>query len=161
MLITERLSKIANKAVLKSATAELASVQGKMENGFVSVESAMEKVLKAYDTAFEKGCVVKKLSYVVTAYSQEEGYKRSSTYKKPTVKCTVRIVGGKVKDIQFDRDSLYPGENVWSKVLTDGYESRKAALARFIGTDHPFRTGEENCTWDTMLHNMRDFAVYG
>lgn len=161
MLIAERISKIVTKTVLNGATKELASVQGKMENGFSSVESAMEKVLKAYDTAFEKGCVVKKLSYVVTAYSQTEGYSRSSSYKKPTVKCTVRIVGGKVKDIRFDRDSLYPGENVWSKVVTDGYESRKEALDRFIGTGHPFRTADENCTWDTMLHNMRDFAVYG
>ena len=161
MLIAERLSKIANKFVLKRATEELASVQGKMENGFTSVESAMETVLTAYDRAFEQGNLVKKLSYVVTAYSQDEGYKQSSSYKKPTVKCTVRFVGGKVKDIQFDRASLYPGENVWSKVLTDGYESRKAALSRFMGTDHPFRTGDENATWDAMLHNMRDFAVYG
>ena len=161
MLTTERLAKMANKSTLKTAKADLEATQGKMENGFASVESAMEKVLKAYDTAFDKGFVVKKLSYVVTAYSQDEGYKRSSVYKKPTVKCTVRIVGGKVKDIQFDRDSLYPGENVWSKVVTDGYESRKAALSRFMGTDHPFRTADENCTWDAMLHNMRDFAVYG
>jgi hypothetical protein len=160
MLIAERISKIVNKTVLNGATKELASVQGKMENGFSSVESAMEKVLKAYDTAFEKGCVVKKLSYVVTAYSETEGYSRSSSYKKPTVKCTVRIVGGKIKDIQFDRDSLYPGEKVWNKVVTDGYESRKVALDKFIGT-HPFRTADENCTWDTMLHNMCDFAVYG
>lgn len=161
MLTTERLAKMANKSTLKTAKADLEATQGKMENGFASVEAAMEKVLKAYDTAFDKGFVVKKLSYVVTAYSQDEGYKRSSVYKKPTVKCTVRIVGGKVKDIQFDRDSLYPGENVWSKVVTDGYESRKAALSRFMGTDHPFRTADENCTWDAMLHNMRDFAVYG
>lgn len=161
MLITERLAKMANKSTIKTAKADLEATQGKMENGFASVESAMEKVLKAYDTAFDKGFVVKKLSYVVTAYSQTEGYRRSSVYKKPTVKCTVRIVGGKVTDVQFDRDSLYPGENVWSKVVTDGYESRKAALSRFMGTDHPFRTADENCTWDAMLHNMRDFAVYG
>ena len=161
MLIADRISKIVNKTVLNDATKELASVQGKMENGFSSVESAMEKVLKAYDTAFDKGYVVKKLSYVVTAYSQTEGYRRSAVYKKPTVKCTVSIVGGKIRDIAFERDELYPEQTVVSKVVTDGYESRKAALSRFMGTDHPFRTADENCTWDAMLHNMRDFAVYG
>ena len=126
-----------------------------------SVESALEKVLKAYDTAFDKGYVVKKYSYTVMAYSETEGYCRSMKYKKPTVMCIVRIVGGKIKDIQFERDELYPEQSVWSKVVTDGYEPRKDALTRFMGTDHPFRTADENCTWDTMLHNMRDFAVYG
>ena len=161
MLISERIAKMATKTTIKNARADLEATQGKMENGFASVEAALGKILTAYDRAFDRGYVVKKLSYVVTAYSQTEGYSRSSSYKKPTVKCTVRIVGGKVKDIQFDRDSLYPGENVWSKVVTDGYESRKEALDKFIGTDHPFRTGNENAVWDAMLHNMRDFAVYG
>lgn len=161
MLISERIAKMATKTTIKNAKADLEATQGKMENGFASVEAALGKILTAYDRAVEKGGVVKKLSYVVTTYSQTEGYRRSSTYKKPTVKCTVRIVGGKIKDIQFDRDSLYPGENVWSKVVTDGYESRKAALDTFIGTGHPFRTADDNCTWDTMLHNMCDFAVYG
>lgn len=161
MLITERIAKKATKTTLKDARADLEAVQGKMKNGFTSVESALEKVLDAYDTAFERGYVVKKYSYKVTAYSEERGYNRSMRYKKPTVKCTVRIVGGKIREISFERDELYPEQSVCSKVFTDGYETRKDALTRFMGTDHPFRTGDENATWDTMLHNMRDFAVYG
>lgn len=161
MLITERIAKMATKATLKNAKADLEATQGKMKNGFTSVESALEKVLTAYDRAFDKGYVVKKYSYKVTAFSEECGYKRSVKYKKPTVKCTVSIVGGKIKDIAFERDELYPDQLVWSKVVTDGYETRKDALTRFLRTDHPFRTGDENATWDSMLHNMRDFAVYG
>lgn len=161
MLITERITKMATKATLKNANADLEATQGKMKNGFSSVESALEKVLKAYDTAFDKGYVVKKYSYKLTAYSEERGYNRSMKYKKPTVRCTVRIVGGKIRDIAFERDELYPEQNVGSKVVTDGYETRKDALTRFLRTDHPFRTGDENATWDAMLHNMRDFAVFG
>ena len=152
---------MATKTVLKCANEALTATQGKMKNGFTSVESALEKVLDAYDRAFDKGYVVKKYSYKVTAYSEEQGYSRSMKYKKPTVRCTVSIVGGKIKDIAFERDELYPEQNVWSKVVTDGYETRKDALTRFLRTDHPFRTGDENATWDAMLHNMRDFAVYG
>jgi hypothetical protein len=161
MLITERIAKVATKTILKNAKADLEATQGKMKNGFTSVESALEKVLDAYDTAFERGYVVKKYSYKVTAYSEVQGYSRSMKYKKPTVKCTVSIVGGKIRDIAFERDELYPEQTVVSKVVTDGYETRKYALTRFLRTDHPFRTGDENATWDTMLHNMRDFAVYG
>ena len=161
MLITERITKIATKTILKNASADLEATQGKMKNGFTSVESALEKVLKVYDTAFGKGYLVKKYSYRLTAYSEESGYSRSVKYKKPTVRCTVRIVGGKIREIAFERDELYPEQTVWSKVFTDGYETRKDALTRFLGTDHPFRTGDENATWDSMLHNMRDFAVYG
>lgn len=161
MLITERIAKVATKTILKNAKADLEATQGKMTNGFTSVESALEKVLNAYDTAFERGYVVKKYSYKVTAYSEVEGYSRSMKYKKPTVKCTVSIVGGKIRDIAFDRDELYPEQTVVSKVVTDGYETRKDALTRFLRTDHPFRTGDENATWDSMLHNMRDFAVFG
>lgn len=161
MLITERIAKMATKTILKNAKADLEATQGKMTNGFASVESALEKVLNAYDTAFERGYVVKKYSYKVTAYSYTQGYNRSMRYNKPTVKCTVRIEGGKIKDIEFQRDELYPEQKVWSKVVTDGYETRKDALTRFIGTDHPFSTGNENATWDAMLHNMRDFAVFG
>lgn len=161
MLINERIAKMATKTVLKCANEALTATQGKMTNGFTSVESALEKVLKAYDTAFDKGYVVKKYSYIVTVYSETQGYSRSMKYKKPTVKCTVRIVGGKIREISFERDELYPEQNVWSKVVTDGYETRKDALTRFLRTDHPFRTGDENATWDAMLHNMRDFAVYG
>ena len=161
MLITERIAKMATKTILNNANADIEATQGKMKNGFTSVESALEKILTAYDRAFDKGYVVKKYSYKVTAYSEESGYCRSVKYKKPTVKCTVRIVGGKIRDISFERDELYPEQSVCSKVVTDGYETRKDALARFLGTDHPFRTGDENATWDSMLHNMRDFAVYG
>ena len=161
MLITERITKIATKATLKNAKADLEATQGKMKNGFASVESALEQILTAYDRAFDKGYVVKKYSYKVTAYSEERGYKRSVKYKKPTAKCTVSIVGGKIKDIAFERDELYPEQNVGSKVVTDGYETRKDALTRFLRTDHPFRTGDENATWDSMLHNMRDFVVFG
>jgi len=161
MLIAERIAKMATKTILKNAKADLEATQGKMQNGFSSVESALEKVLKAYDTAFDKGDVVKKYSYKLTAYSEERGYNRSMRYKKPTVKCTVSIVGGKIRDIAFERDELYPEQTVVSKVVTDGYETRKDALTRFLRTDHPFRTGDENATWDTMLHNMRDFAVFG
>lgn len=161
MLITERIAKMATKTILKTANADLEAVQGKMTNGFASVESALEKVLDAYDTAFERGYVVKKYSYKVTAYSEERGYNRSMKYKKPTVKCTVRIVGGKIRDIAFERDELYPEQNVGSKVVTDSYETRNDALTRFLRTDHPFSTGNENATWDAMLHNMRDFAVFG
>ncbi len=161
MLIAERIAKMATKAILKNANVDLEATQGKMKNGFASVESALEKVLKAYDTAFDKGYVVKKYSYKLTAYSEERGYNRNMKYKKPTVRCTVRIVGDKIRDIAFERDELYPEQNVWSKVVTDGYETRKDALTRFLRTDHPFSTGDENATWDTMLHNMRDFAVYG
>ena len=161
MLITEKIAKMATKAIIKNAKADLEATQGKMKNGFASVEDALGKILTAYDRAFDKGYVVKKYSYTVTAYSEDEGYSRSMQYKKPTVKCTVRIVGGKIKDIAFDRDELYPDQLVWSKVVTDGYETRKDALTRFLRTDHPFRTGDENATWDSMLHNMRDFAVFG
>jgi hypothetical protein len=161
MLITERIAKVATKTILKNAKADLEATQGKMKNGFASGESALEQILTAYDRAFDKGYVVKKYSYKVTAYSEESGYKRSVKYKKPTVKCTVSIVGGKIKDIAFERDELCPDQLVWSKVVTDGYETRKDALTRFLRTDHPFRTGDENATWDSMLHNMRDFAVYG
>jgi hypothetical protein len=161
MLITERIAKMATKTIIKNANADLEATQGKMKNGFSSVESALEKVLTAYDRAFNRGYVVKKYSYKLTAYSEEHGYKRSMKYKKPTVKCTVSIVGGKIRDIAFERDELYPEQTVVSKVVTDGYETRKDALTRFLRTDHPFRTGDENATWDTMLHNMRDFAVYG
>lgn len=161
MLITERLAKMATKTVLKCAKADLEAVQGKMTNGFTSVESALEKILTAYDRAIDNGGVVKKYSYKLTAYSEVRGYSRSITFKRPTVKCTVRIVGGKIKDIAFERDELYPEQFVGSRVVTDGYETRANSLKRFIGTDHPFNTGDENATWDAMLHNMRDFAVYG
>lgn len=161
MLITERIAKMATKTIIKNAKADLEATQGKMKNGFTSVESALEKVLTAYDRAFDKGYVVKKYSYKLTAFSEEIGYKRSVKYKKPTVKCTVSIVGGKIRDIAFERDELYPEQTVGSKVVTDGYETRKDALTRFLRTDHPFRTGDENATWDSMLHNMRDFVVFG
>lgn len=161
MLITERIAKMATKTILKNAKADLEATQGKMKNGFTSVESALEQILTAYDRAFDKGYVVKKYSYKVTAFSEERGYFRSVKYKKPTVKCTVSIVGGKIKDIAFERGELYPEQLVWSKVVTDGYETRKDALTRFLHTDHPFRTGDENATWDSMLHNMRDFVVFG
>lgn len=161
MLITERIAKVATKTILKNAKADLEATQGKMKNGFLSVESALEDILNTYQTAFERGYVVKKYSYLVTAYSETEGYSRSMKYKKATVRCTVRIDGGKIRDIKFERDELYPEQKVHGKVLTDGYETRNDALTRFIGTDHPFRTGNENATWDAMLHNMRDFAVFG
>jgi len=161
MLITERIAKAATKTILKNAKADLEATQGKMKNGFVSVESALEQVLTAYDRAFDKGYVVKEYSYKVTVYSETQGYSRSMKYKKATVKCTVRIEGGKIRDIAFERDELYPEQKVWSKVVTDGYETRKDALTSFLRTDHPFRTGDENATWDAMLHNMRDFAVFG
>ena len=161
MLIAERIAKMATKTIIKNAKADLEATQGKMKNGFASVESALEKVLNAYDTAFERGYVVKKYSYKVTAYSETQGYSRSMRYKKLTVKCTVRIEGGKIRDIEFEHDELYPEQHVWSKVVTDGYETRKDALSRFLRTDHPFSTGDENATWDAMLHHMSDFAVFG
>ena len=161
MSIAERIAKMATKTAIKNAESDFEATQGKMKNGFTSVESALEKVLTAYDRAIDKGYAVKKYSYKVTAFSEEQGYCRSVTYKKPAVKCTVRIVGGKMRDIAFARCELYPEQRVGSTVVTDGYEARKCALARFMGTDHPFRAGDENATWDSMLHGMLDFAVYG
>ena len=150
-----------SKKLLSLAEANMKAVQGGMKNGFASAEDAVEKAFVAYTNAYGMGKLTKKHTYSVVVFSEEKGYGKGVSYDKPTVRCEVWFTGGKATEAVFTREFLHPGQRVWSKVFTYGYEARKAALRGFLGTDHPMPTGEGNMEFDMLLQGMRDFAVYG
>lgn len=165
--------KIADKA-FATAEKDYGAVAGKMDVCTIStIFDAAASLLSGKNLV--RGC-----TYKVILMARGSGYAKSCKYRRNDIKATLKVTcvsskEGKVDESTFERVALYPGENVYDSVMTDGSATRAAHIARFIDRE---RDAENPCwingvptlgysenkkaakrVWDRFLDAIFDFTV--
>ncbi len=117
---------------------EYALVKGRKQNAFADAESALGHVAQLLfrrRDSLSAGC-----DYTVTVRADDSGYAKSCKYRKETVRvdAVVRAVSAvKVRLVSatFARETMYPGEYAFDKVMTLGVAAREACIRRRLGVN--------------------------
>ncbi len=154
-----------DKAYEKFEAAYKAVCGGKSVPPFEDMLNELAELLHDRRKYIYKGC-----NYLASVYTCNEGYGKSSTFKREVVQIRVKVTltktrEAKVTDITPARVNLYPGEWRGNCLRTDGAKTRMKSINKFLGlaTECPL-TIVTNMTdakkdWEAVCERMYDFAV--
>lgn len=154
-----------DKAFEKFEAAYKAVCGGKSVPSFESMLDELARLLHFRRNSIYKGC-----NYLASIYTCNEGYGKSSSFKREVVQVRFKVTltktrEAKVIDITPARVNLYPGELRGNCLRTDGAKTRMKSINRFIdlGTECPLRTDtsmtDAKKDWEAICERMYDFPV--
>lgn len=154
-----------DKAYEKFEAAYKAVCGGKSVPPFEDMLNELAELLHDRRKFIYKGC-----NYLASIYTCNEGYGKSSRFKREVVQLRVKVTltktrEAKVTDITPARVNLYPGEWRSNCLRTDGAKTRMKSVNRFLGlgTECPLaivtNMTDAKKDWEAVCERMYDFAV--